>query len=231
MIKYNQQHTKGHLVNKQQKQLGFSHLMIITIILVIAVIGLLGFVFWQNFLQPKTSGSKAVTTTTTSQKTTTTTSTPVAKVDPTADWQTYRSTNIGYSLKYPSGWTTFNSSEHTSTLESIGFIPPNSSQVVITVSVFSSSLTPSAYVDKNGNMSGTSSSILDSNNNSINNNAAYYYKYGDSSYINRSYVISHNGKIVSVSMNERTSAQTGLASVDNSAYVNQFDLLAHSVSF
>lgn len=40
---------------KKQKQSGAAHLMIITVILGLAVAGLLGYVFWQNFMQPKTS--------------------------------------------------------------------------------------------------------------------------------------------------------------------------------
>jgi len=40
---------------KKQKQSGAAHLMITTVILGLAVAGLLGYVFWQNFMQPKTS--------------------------------------------------------------------------------------------------------------------------------------------------------------------------------
>lgn len=39
------------------KQAGFSHLIIITLTLAVAVIGLLGYVFWQNFLQPKNNSN------------------------------------------------------------------------------------------------------------------------------------------------------------------------------
>jgi hypothetical protein len=39
-------------VNKKQSQSGFAHLAII-IVLVVALLGSLGFVFWQNFMQPK----------------------------------------------------------------------------------------------------------------------------------------------------------------------------------
>lgn len=40
---------------KQQKQSGFAHLMIVTSILALVVVGLLGFVFYQNFIQKKDS--------------------------------------------------------------------------------------------------------------------------------------------------------------------------------
>lgn len=43
---------KGYIVKKQNTQSGSAHLVII-IILVLALIGALGFVFWQNFMQSK----------------------------------------------------------------------------------------------------------------------------------------------------------------------------------
>jgi nitrate reductase NapE component len=42
---------KGHFM-KQQKQSGFAHLAII-IVLIVALLGALGFVYWQNFMQLK----------------------------------------------------------------------------------------------------------------------------------------------------------------------------------
>jgi hypothetical protein len=81
---------------KQQKQSGFAHLMIITGILALAVVGLLGFVFYQNFIQKKYT-AKVSTTPFTSKPTHTST-------DPTADWQTYTNVQNGYSIKYPSTW-------------------------------------------------------------------------------------------------------------------------------
>lgn len=50
LIKLDLNFTKGHLVNRQ-KQLGFAHLGIITIVLALGLIGTLGFVFYQNFIQ------------------------------------------------------------------------------------------------------------------------------------------------------------------------------------
>jgi len=45
-------------VNKKT-QSGFAHLMIVVIILAVALVGTLGFVFWQNFMQPKTDSAKS----------------------------------------------------------------------------------------------------------------------------------------------------------------------------
>jgi hypothetical protein len=50
---------------RQKKQSGSAHLTII-IILVIALVGLLGFVYWQNFMQPKTIEAENNTATNTS---------------------------------------------------------------------------------------------------------------------------------------------------------------------
>ena len=60
---------------KQQKtQSGFAHLAII-IVLAVALVGTLGFVFWQNFMQKKDSDTSKANTTTSTSKTTTTTPT------------------------------------------------------------------------------------------------------------------------------------------------------------
>lgn len=50
--------TKGHLVNKRKSQSGFAHLAII-IVLVVALLGALGYIYWQNFMQPKTDDNKS----------------------------------------------------------------------------------------------------------------------------------------------------------------------------
>jgi cytoskeletal protein RodZ len=47
-------------VNKQKYQSGFAHIAIITGVLAVAVVGLLGYVFWQNFMQPKNSSNNNV---------------------------------------------------------------------------------------------------------------------------------------------------------------------------
>jgi len=61
-------------VDKKQSQSGFAHLAII-IVLVVALIGALGFVYWQNFMQPKASDENVVATKT-ADDTTTTITTP-----------------------------------------------------------------------------------------------------------------------------------------------------------
>lgn len=46
-------------MKKTNNQSGFAHLMIVVIILAVALVGTLGFVFWQNFMQPKTNSAKS----------------------------------------------------------------------------------------------------------------------------------------------------------------------------
>ena len=53
---------------KQQKQSGFAHLMIITVILGLALVGTLGFVYYQNFIQKKDTVSTTNTSSETSYK-------------------------------------------------------------------------------------------------------------------------------------------------------------------
>lgn len=68
--------------------------MVIIVILVITVLGLVGFVFWQNFMKSEAN----TVSTNTSEETST------ASVDPYADWLTYTSDRAGFNLKYPSDW-------------------------------------------------------------------------------------------------------------------------------
>lgn len=59
-------------MNKRNNQLGSAHAVVI-IILIVVILGLLSFVFWQNFIQKKdTTPTKSVTTTTQAKSVTTT---------------------------------------------------------------------------------------------------------------------------------------------------------------
>ena len=64
-------------MKKTTKEAGFSHIMIITVILAVGLVGALGFVFWQNFLQPKSD--KGVANTTITAKSTSTANTPTSQ--------------------------------------------------------------------------------------------------------------------------------------------------------
>lgn len=79
----------------KQRQSGSAHAVLI-IILVIAVVGLLGFVFWQNFLQPK---NEPVSTTNSTTKTESS-----SKEDVYATWLSYTSDRAGFTVKYPADW-------------------------------------------------------------------------------------------------------------------------------
>jgi len=74
-------------VKKTQNQSGFAHLMVVTTVLALAVIGLLGFVFWQNFIQPKTDSAKSGSSTVDDKsKTTPSTNTPAVTTDANKDY-------------------------------------------------------------------------------------------------------------------------------------------------
>ena len=72
---------------KPQKQSG-SALVIFIVILVIALLGVLGFIFWQNL----------------NKKTETPAFSNNSSVDPYSGWNTYESLNNKYEIKYPKDW-------------------------------------------------------------------------------------------------------------------------------
>ena len=85
-------------MNKQKLQSGFAHLAVI--IIIVALIVTLGFLYWQNFMQSKSSDVKKDD----NSVITPVTKTPVV-ADPMADWKAYTSAQYGYSFKYPTDWT------------------------------------------------------------------------------------------------------------------------------
>ncbi|AHB42134.1 hypothetical protein RAAC3_TM7C00001G0272 [Candidatus Saccharibacteria bacterium RAAC3_TM7_1] len=76
-----------------KSQKGFVHVVLI-IGLVIALVGALGFIYWQNFIREDLTSGKAETT----QKSENAT-------DLYAGWRSYASEGNGYSLKYPQTWS------------------------------------------------------------------------------------------------------------------------------
>jgi cytoskeletal protein RodZ len=58
-----------------KKQSGFSHMMIIVVVLAVVLIGALGFIFWQNFIQNKSDNAKKEDTSKVSTKQSETTTT------------------------------------------------------------------------------------------------------------------------------------------------------------
>lgn len=90
---------KGHLV-KQQKQSGFAHLIIITVILAIGLIGTLGYVYYQNFIAKKADDtSKAPAVNTNGKNNDVTTKSEVVT------YKTYTTDKYNISFKYPSSWS------------------------------------------------------------------------------------------------------------------------------
>jgi len=79
------------MIKNSQKQTG-SALVVAIIILVVALIGALGFIFWQNHINKTTNTPVAPNTTNST--------TP----DPYKDWATYESPISKYKIKYPKDW-------------------------------------------------------------------------------------------------------------------------------
>jgi cytoskeletal protein RodZ len=80
------------MINKNHSQKGSAHVVII-VILVIALLGALGFVFWKNFIYKEVETDKNSQQTTDNQS-----------KDQYAGWKTFSSPNDLYSMKYPADW-------------------------------------------------------------------------------------------------------------------------------
>ncbi len=82
------------MIKNSHNQNGSAHVVII-IILVVALIGALGFIFWQNFFKNDATSTTSVAT-------------EEVEVAPEtneyAGWGTYESVRDGYSIKYPQNW-------------------------------------------------------------------------------------------------------------------------------
>jgi len=83
---------------KNKLQSGFAHIMIITILLAVALVGMLGFVFWQNFMQPKTTAGSKNNTNQPATK-------PAIKTEPAVTYKTYTTDKYNISFQYPSTWS------------------------------------------------------------------------------------------------------------------------------
>lgn len=84
-----------------KKQSGFAHLAIVTVVLAVVVVGLLGYVFWQNFMQPKASTLNASNTSNTTPKTDKNETVPEVVLDS----EIVAQTTVKFAMNYPSSWT------------------------------------------------------------------------------------------------------------------------------
>ena len=86
----------------QKDQKGFSAVEVVLVLVIVALVGAIGFLVYKN--QHKTKAAPVASTTTTKSTTTTPTKTVTAP-DPYAGWKTYTSPlNSGLSFKYPADW-------------------------------------------------------------------------------------------------------------------------------
>lgn len=81
-------------MKQTNRESGVAHAAVV-IVLVLVILGLLGFVFWQNFLQKKPAAKSSHTTAATTKR----------AADPYSGWKTYTNSDLGISLRYPSDWT------------------------------------------------------------------------------------------------------------------------------
>jgi prepilin-type N-terminal cleavage/methylation domain-containing protein len=83
-------------------QKGFSVVEVVIVLVVVGLIGGVGFMVYKNHNKKAVTNSAA---TTTSTKPTTTETKPATKADPYAGWKSFTSNAGGFSLKYPADWT------------------------------------------------------------------------------------------------------------------------------
>lgn len=83
------------MIKNSQRQIGSAHIVIVTI-LVVALIGVLGFIAWQNFTKANTDTTSPVSNTKEDTK--------ASETDKYAGFNTYESVRDGYSIKYPKDW-------------------------------------------------------------------------------------------------------------------------------
>lgn len=122
-------------MNKQKSQLGSAH-VVITIILVIALLSTLGFIYWQNFIQEKTVINKTTNTPTTNS-TNSSSSTEMLSIG--------KNLNEQFVLSYPKTWTVKNNNPDSttsfgdSTIENIRIYSPSKNVYVEYISQFDGS--------------------------------------------------------------------------------------------
>ena len=98
---------------RAKQQAGSAH-VIITVVLVAALIGALGFIFWQNFVSKKSVASTAP-----AASTATGGSTQSAATDKYSGWKTYTDSTVGFSFRYPADW------QQTTTSTGVAFTSPS----------------------------------------------------------------------------------------------------------
>jgi hypothetical protein len=93
-------------VNKQKSQSGFAPIIIIVVILTVALIGSLGYIFWHNFIENK-GNSSVVNKTSNSDSNSSSSSNANGKtgLESTVQYKTYTMDKYNLSFKYPSTWS------------------------------------------------------------------------------------------------------------------------------
>lgn len=201
-------------MNKQKRQSGFAHLAILTVIVTVSLIGALGFIYYQNFIQKKDGVSKVDTNDKTNDN-------KSDEIDKYEGWQTYTNTDFGYSIKYPKGWTYSEYQDHPTKPVHHTFTSSNQN-TYITVDSYNSELSPKTFFESVI----TDVTVLDSRQTEINEHQTYYARYGFGERIARYYYVKNGSEITTISLMEKDEFGT-----DNTGYVDQFNLVASSIKF
>lgn len=198
---------------KKNLQKGSAQFLVI-IALVVALLGALGFVFWQNFV----AKNDDVTNFEDSSNVVT---------DQYNGWQTFTNTKDGYVLKYPKGWVVNTHQDHPSKPIYTYFKPNEDSPFDITVSSRTSEQTPEAYANEQWVNSISNKVLINSDIKSIDNKDTYCFTFDTEGNAPITYIclIKNDSMLFSISMIDR------YGSAENAEYIGYYKLLAKSIKF
>ena len=209
---------------------GFTLVEALLVVLILAVLGFGGYYVWHS--HHKTKAVAATNTSTTATKTVT------KAANPYAGWQTYKSSDNVYSIKYPATWVTSNHCSDLVNIECLNLFPDQTSKTNFTNDVYvveeKTSLSPKSWYDQN--IAPASSDTITSNSTSINNYTTYYVKDVNPSYTDDGYIISNNGYLVYLNFREHETnygpgGTTVTSQIDHSQYLPTYNKIDNSIRF
>ena len=220
-------------MNKQNKLSGFAHMWIFAIILVLIIVGALGYAYYKNYIEKKDNNTSQNTQADTQNEEVV--SDIFAASGSYEGWQTFANQVENYTLKYPSSWVHSEYQDHESKPVMHYFQPSKDSSTdkSIVVESYQSNLDPEAFAMETWG-SITKYVVLDSSTKSIDGKATYCFRYTteeSSESIARNCVIKNGDRMTWLYLLEKNGNKNELGYVDNTEYIDEFNLTANSIEF
>lgn len=212
MILYKDLNEKRIIV-KRNLQKGSAHL-IIFIVLCAALVGSVGFIFYQNFIAKNDDVANFDDSSN-------------VVIDQYNGWQTFANTKDGYVLKYPKGWVVNTHQDHPSKPIYTYFKPNEDSPFDITISSRASEQTPEAYANEQWVNSISNKVLINSDIESIDGKDTYCFTFNIEGNVPITYIclIKNDSMLFSISMIDR------YGSAENAEYIGYYKLLVKSIKF